>query len=196
MLQEYKVDNMPDIKIDITQIVKDYFIPLMIGLFVGLLSRALFFDIWLWPIIIAIGSFLLVELLIWASKSISRTLSLQRHRIAREEEERRQSEADAMLAMSFFNSLNDVDKELAMQIYDYPQCQSSSKYERFINPNSEVGHMFSYRLSSFSRNSDSNIMPYIALANYEDCTFKGALQHIIIQPIFYSILEDYKEKNK
>lgn len=65
-----------------------------------------------------------------------------------------------------------------------------------INPNSEVGHMFSYRLSSFSRNSDSNIMPYIALVNYEDSTFKGALQHVIIQPIFYSILEDYKEKNK
>ncbi len=39
-------------------------------------------------------------------------------------------------------------------------------------------------------------MPYIALVNYEDSTFKGALQHVIIQPIFYSILEDYKEKNK
>lgn len=186
---------MPDIKIDITQVLRDYFIPLMIGLFVGLLSRALFFDSWLWPAIIAIGSFLLVELLIWADKAISKIITQKKRQLEKEIEANRIKETDTIRAIAFYNSLNDSDKQLAMDIFDYPQKTNSSKFERFIDPDSGVAHQFSYRLSAFSRSTECDKMPYIALVNYEDCTYKGALQHVIIQPAFYSILEQNKRDN-
>lgn len=183
---------MADIKIDVSQVLKDYFIPLMIAIFVGLLSYAIFFDTWLWPAIICVGTFLLVELLIWICKLVKESVLRSEAAIVASEKEKRQQQINHQLALSFYTSLNASDKDLAMEIFNYPSSDTASIYERFIEPKSNLGWRFENRLSSFQRGEE---IPYISFINYQDCKYHGALQHVYIDPVFYRVLEQISKSS-
>ena len=59
---------MADIKIDVSEILKEYLFPILGAGVVGLLLYQLYFHDWVWPTIISILLFLTIEFVIWSWK--------------------------------------------------------------------------------------------------------------------------------
>lgn len=180
---------MSDIKIDVSEVLRVYFIPLMIALLVGLLSYALIFDNWLWPIIIFIGVFLFVELIIKLWKISCKLMAKKRNQEYEDNKNKERQHIEYMQAMSFYNSLNERDKKLAIEIYQHPIIETSTIVERYIMPDSQLGRQILSRSSAFSRSSYDGDYHYIAILNYHEYSFHGALLHIAIAPEFNKVLE-------
>ena len=180
---------MADIKIDVSEVLRDYFIPLMIALFVGLLSYALIFENWLWSAIVFVGVFLSVELIIKIWKGFSHRMTVIKNREYESNVIKEKRHIEYMRAMSFYNSLNEGDKKLAMEIYQHPITETSTIYERFVKPDSQLGRQILYRSSAFCRSSYEGDYYYISIVNYHEYSFNGALLHVSITPEFQKVLE-------
>ena len=183
---------MADIRIDVSEILKDYLFPILGAGVVGLLLYQLCFHDWVWPIIISILMFFVIEFAIWCWKKMQCQKAIK---VYQEEEEKRiktQMNSITDNALCFFRSLNSYQLDAAVALYEHPQIPNSHYNERYV----EFGAMPIFGklpyLEDFRQSLLQNDITYIACTNeLESCN--GGTRHYVIDPLFYEILKNYVE---
>ena len=184
---------MPDIKIDISDILNKYLFPILCSGLVGLLLFQLRFHEWIWPTIISISLFLLIELSIYCIGKKRNKMKQNDYAKARDKAIKHNMVMMAENALEIFRSINDYQLDAAVTLYNHPQLPNSHYYERYVR----FGEMpITLKLSywdDFCQHSLlDNDTPYIYCTNRMDC-YNGGARHYLIDPLFYELLRNYVE---
>lgn len=183
---------MADIKIDVSEILKDYLFPILGAGVVGLLLFQLFFHDWVWPTIISILIFLLIAFFIKCWQYRQRKLWKKRCEREAEEMIRQKMEIIADKALCSFRSVGDFQLDAAIDLYRHPILHNSHYNERFVKfDNIQLFGKLPY-LDDFNRALLPNDIAYIQCTN-EFESYNGGTRHYVIDPLFYEILENYVE---
>ena len=183
---------MADIKIDVSEILKEYLFPILGAGVVGLLLYQLCFHDWVWPIIISILLFFAIELVIWYWGKRKYRHAIKEYQQEEEKRVRAKMNAIADNALCFFRCIGKSQLDAAVALYRHPHILNSRYYERFVEFGAmPISNNLPY-LENFSQSIFPNDIEYIVCTN-ELGGYNGETRHYVIDPLFYEILKNYVE---
>lgn len=183
---------MADIRIDVSEILKDYLFPILGAGVVGLLLYQLFFHDWVWPTIISILLFLTIEFVIWCWKKRQYQKAIKKYQEEEDNRVKPQMNGIADKALCFFRSLNNYQLDAAVALYEYPQIPNSHYNERYVEFSAmPIFGKLPY-LEDFRQPLLLNDFTYITCTNELE-SYNGGTRHYVIDPLFYEILKNYVE---
>lgn len=183
---------MADIKIDVSEILKEFLFPILGAGVVGLLLYQLYFHDWAWPTIISILLFLAIEFTIWCWKK--RQIQYANKKYQKEIDNRVRAKMNVIAdnALCFFRSINKYQLDAAVALYRHSQIPNSRYYERYVEFGAmPITNKLPY-LEDFSQSTSPNDIAYIVCTN-EMGGYNGETRHYVIDPLFYEILKSYVE---
>ena len=185
---------MVNINVDLSELIKKYFIPIVISSIIGLILYATLFDgQWIWPVILGGISFLVIELVIWCYERMYENDCYQRRMEAAKirEESRLKREHDELLreAKIFFINC----KEDALNIYNHPRSDSDDKNERTISMGATAGYTSATRIDQYELDTRNEKYRFMYCDNYDSCHINN-VYHIVFHPVFYSVVEEYANR--
>ena len=181
---------MADIRIDVSEILKDYLFPILGAGVVGLLLYQLYFHDWVWTTIISILLFLVIEFVIWCWKKRQYQKTIKKYQEEENNRVKSQMNSIADNALCFFRSLNSYQLDAAVALYEHPQIPNSHYNERYV----EFGTMPIFGklpyLEDFGQSLLLNDITYITCTNELE-SYNGGTRHYVIDPLLYEILKNY-----
>ena len=181
---------MADIKIDVSEILKEYLFPILGAGVVGLLLYQLYFHDWVWPTIISIILFLTIEFVIWCWKKKQIQHAIKTYQKEEDNRVRAKMNGIADNALCFFRSIGKYQLDAAVALYKHPQIPTSRYYERYVEFGTmPISNKLPY-LEDFCQSLLPNGIAYIVCTN-ELGSYNGETRHYVIDPLFYEILKNY-----
>ena len=181
---------MADIKIDISDIINRHLYSTLISGLVSLLSYQVKFHEWVQSTIVFIGSFLIVEFVIWFWQKRNRNIAQKEYEKGAELKTKQTMKDLAEKVLSFFRCIDDFHLDAAIELYKYPLIPNSHYNERFVKfGDMPISGKLSY-LEYFNQSLFQDSTAYIVCENeigYNNC----GISHYLIDPLFYAILKNY-----
>ncbi len=185
---------MPEIQIDITNLLEKYLIPLVISFTVGLVFYLTVFDYeWGWPTVIGCGSFLLIQLGRWMKEKYEWNKSLEKARLAQQAQNaiiqsriHAQEQEKREAAKVFLHNC----LEIAVGLYKYQKHSGEKECERYVAFGDYPEFDYAERIDFYDYDVQNQKYQFLYSNSGLACEPLASI-HVIFDPVFYELVKDY-----
>lgn len=181
---------MPDFNVDFSKLLsKERFLTFLASVALAICYFLFCSDNRLVSVLVFCVSFVVIELVV---KIVKKTHDKLKKLSIKRKKQNENVIYFAMEALTFFRTMTKEQKDLAVSIVKYPQIKNSLQNERYLDSRENNAYDI---LSKFEtlKTSSHNLM-YIE--DDSDRKPRTPIKHVIIDPLFYAILEHYSETNE